>query len=142
MIDVDQFKGFNDHYGHPEGDKVLTTIGGAIGGAVRRPGDIAARYGGEEFAVLLPDTGADGAMRVAETIRKDVLATAVPHDYSSHRYVTVSIGVATIVPGNDGEAKTLVENADRALYAAKAGGRNKVCFDNVAMISEAVQFRA
>jgi diguanylate cyclase (GGDEF)-like protein len=142
MIDVDQFKGFNDHYGHPEGDKVLTAIGGAIGGAVRRPGDVAARYGGEEFAVLLANTSADGAMRIAEKIRKDVLAMAVPHDYSSHRYVTVSIGAATINPGNEVEAKTLVENADRALYAAKAGGRNKACFDNVAMISEAVRFRA
>jgi diguanylate cyclase (GGDEF)-like protein len=142
MIDVDQFKEFNDHYGHPEGDKVLTAIGGAIGGAIRRPGDIAARYGGEEFAVLLPNTGADGAMRIAETIRKSVFATAVPHDYSSHRFVTVSIGAATIVPGNGVEAKTLVENADRALYAAKAGGRNKSCFDNVAMISEVSRFRA
>jgi diguanylate cyclase (GGDEF)-like protein len=142
MIDVDQFKEFNDHYGHPEGDKVLTAIGGAIGGAIRRPGDIAARYGGEEFAVLLPNTSADGAMRIAETIRKSVLAAAVPHDYSSHRYVTVSIGAATIFPGSGVEAKTLVENADRALYTAKAGGRNKACFDNVAMISEAVRFRA
>jgi diguanylate cyclase (GGDEF)-like protein len=142
MIDVDHFKEFNDHYGHPEGDRVLAAIGGAIGGVVRRPGDIAARYGGEEFAVLLPNTGAEGAMRMAETIRKSVPAVAAPHEHSSHRYVTVSIGAATIIPGNGVEAKTLVENADRALYAAKAGGRNKACFDNVAMISEAVRFRA
>jgi diguanylate cyclase (GGDEF)-like protein len=142
MIDVDQFKGFNDHYGHPEGDKVLTAIGGAIGGAVRRPGDIAARYGGEEFAVLLPNTGADGAMRIAENIRKNIFAAAVPHEYSSHRFVTVSIGAATIVPAKGVMEKTLIENADRALYAAKASGRNKVCVDNVAAITDAVRFSA
>jgi diguanylate cyclase (GGDEF)-like protein len=142
MIDVDQFKGFNDRYGHPEGDKVLTAIGGAIGGAIRRPGDIAARYGGEEFVVLLPNTGADGAMRIAETIRQGVFSIAVPHERSSHRYVTVSIGVATVVPGKAAVENTLIENADRALYAAKAGGRNRICVDNVAAISEEARFRA
>jgi diguanylate cyclase (GGDEF)-like protein len=142
MIDVDQFKGFNDHYGHPEGDKVLTAIGGAIGGAVRRPGDMAARYGGEEFAVLLPKTSADGAMRIAEKIRKSVLSMRVPHERSDHGFVSVSLGGATMFPAEGLAEKTLVENADRALYAAKAGGRNKSCFDNVAMISEAVRFRA
>jgi diguanylate cyclase (GGDEF)-like protein len=142
MIDVDQFKEFNDHYGHPEGDRVLTAIGGAIGGAIRRPGDLAARYGGEEFAVLLPNTGADGAMRIAEIIRKNIRAAAVPHEYSSHRFVTVSIGVATVSPAKGATEKTLIENADRALYAAKTGGRNKVCFDNVAAITDAVRFSA
>jgi diguanylate cyclase (GGDEF)-like protein len=142
MIDVDQFKAFNDRYGHPEGDKVLTAIGGGIGGAVRRPGDIAARYGGEEFTVLLPHTAANGAMCIAETIRKAVFAMAVPHERSEHGRVTVSIGVATILPGNGIAAQTLVENADRALYAAKGSGRNKVCFDNVALISEAAQICA
>jgi diguanylate cyclase (GGDEF)-like protein len=143
MIDVDRFKQFNDRYGHPEGDKVLTAIGGAIGGATRRPGDVAARYGGEEFAVLLPNTGTEGAMLIAERIRKNVLAAAMPHERSSHCFVTVSLGVATIVPGKNMDEKTmLVENADRALYAAKAGGRNKVCFDNVALISDPVRFRA
>jgi diguanylate cyclase (GGDEF)-like protein len=142
MIDVDQFKGFNDRYGHPEGDKVLTAIGGAIGGAIRRPGDIAARYGGEEFVVLLPNTGADGAVRIAETIRQGVFSIAVPHERSSHRYVTVSIGVATVVPGKAAVENTLIENADRALYAAKAGGRNRICVDNVAAISEEARFRA
>ena len=121
---------------------MLTEIGGAIGGAFRRPRDIAARYGGEEFAVLLPDTGADGALHIAESIRKGVLAVAVPHEHSSHRYATVSVGAATIVPSKGTTEETLVENADRALYAAKAGGRNKVCFDNVAVISDAVRFSA
>jgi diguanylate cyclase (GGDEF)-like protein len=142
MIDVDQFKAFNDRYGHPEGDKVLTAIGGAIGGAVRRPGDIAARYGGEEFTVLLPHTAADGAMRIAETIRKAVFAMAVPHERSGHSRITISIGAATISPGNGMEAQTLVENADRALYAAKRSGRNKACSANAALISEAAQIRA
>ncbi len=142
MIDVDHFKQFNDRYGHLEGDKVLAAIGAAIRGAARRPSDVAARYGGEEFAVLLPNTGADGAMRVAETIRASVQALAMPHERSSHSVVTVSLGAATVVPSKDMAEKTLVENADRALYAAKAGGRNKACFDNVAMISDAARFRA
>lgn len=134
MIDVDKFKEFNDRYGHPEGDKVLTAIAAVIGGAVRRPGDLAARYGGEEFAVLLPNTGSEGAMRIAESIRNSVLAAAVPHEGSSYRFVTVSLGVATIVPHNGMAQATLVENADRALYAAKAGGRNKACLDEVAFM--------
>lgn len=142
MIDVDHFKQFNDCYGHLEGDKALTAIGGVIGGATRRPGDIAARYGGEEFAVLLPDTGRDGAMHIAEAIRANVRATAVPHEHSSHGFVTVSVGAATIIPGKDMMPQTLVENADRALYAAKAGGRNKACFDNVTPISEPVRILA
>jgi diguanylate cyclase (GGDEF)-like protein len=142
MIDVDHFKEFNDCYGHLEGDEALTAIGGAIGGAIRRPGDIAARYGGEEFAVLLPNTGPEGAMRIAEAIRANVRAAAVPHEHSSHCFVTVSVGAATIIPGKDMTPKTLVENADRALYAAKAGGRNKACFDNVTPIPDLVRVPA
>jgi diguanylate cyclase (GGDEF)-like protein len=134
MIDVDHFKEFNDRYGHLEGDKVLATISAAIGAAVRRPGDLAARYGGEEFAVLLPNTGSEGAMRIAESIRNAVLAAAVPHEGSNYPVVTVSLGVATVVPHNGMAQETLVENADRALYAAKAGGRNKACLDEVAFM--------
>jgi diguanylate cyclase (GGDEF)-like protein len=136
MIDVDHFKEFNDCYGHPEGDRALAAIGAAIGGAIGRPGDVAARYGGEEFAVLLPNTSADGAMRVAETIRQSVLAAAVPHERSNHCFVTISVGGATMMPATGAAERTLVENADRALYAAKANGRNKACFDNVALMSE------
>ncbi len=134
MIDVDHFKQFNDRYGHPDGDRVLMAIGGAIGGAVRRPGDVAARYGGEEFAVLLPNTGTDGATRVAETIRRQVAAMAIIHDISSYRIVTLSVGVATVVPAMNLSAQALVADADRALYAAKSGGRNRVCMDAVARI--------
>jgi len=136
MIDVDHFKEFNDCYGHPEGDRALAATGAAIGGAIGRPGDVAARYGGEEFAVLLPNTSADGAMMVAETIRKTVLAAAMPHERSNHRFVTVSVGGATMMPATGTAERTLVEYADRALYAAKANGRNKACFDNVALMSE------
>jgi diguanylate cyclase (GGDEF)-like protein len=131
MIDVDQFKSFNDHYGHPEGDRVLAAIGNAIGAAVRRPGDVAARYGGEEFAVLLANTDADGALEVAESIRKRVLAMAIRHEFSGYGVVTLSLGVATIVPGKDLSPQMLVSDADRALYAAKAGGRNRVCTDGI-----------
>lgn len=136
MIDVDLFKQFNDCYGHPEGDQVLAAIGTAIRGAIGRPGDVAARYGGEEFTVLLPNTDAEGAMKISETIRKDVLALAVAHERSSHLYVTVSVGAATMMPAKGGAERSLVENADRALYTAKANGRNQACFDNVTFMSE------
>jgi len=142
MIDVDHFKEFNDCYGHLEGDKVLTAIGSAIGGAIRRPDDIAARYGGEEFAVLLPNTDAEGAVRIAEAIRANVRAIAMPHERSSHRFVTVSVGAATIIPSKDMMPGTLIRNADRALYAAKARGRNKACFDNVTVISDPIRVPA
>jgi diguanylate cyclase (GGDEF)-like protein len=129
MIDADHFKQFNDHYGHPDGDRVLAAIGAAIRGAIRRPGDIAARYGGEEFAVLMPNTGEEGAIQVAESIRTGVVAMAIPHERNSHGMVTVSVGAATITPGRTSAPEMLVETADRALYIAKSTGRNAVRVD-------------
>ena len=120
MIDADHFKAYNDTYGHQAGDQVLVGIAICISDTVKRAGDCAARYGGEEFAVLLPGCAADEAMQVAETIRLKVA------QWSDGPTVnTVSIGIASMVPVAAMEWQQLVEAADKALYAAKAGGRNR-----------------
>lgn len=130
MADVDLFKGFNDRYGHPAGDGCLARVASTLTGLVRRPGDLVARYGGEEFAALLAGTGEHGAATVAESMRRAVEGLGLEHAGSAHGRVTVSLGVAACVPEPGGSAATLVEAADRALYRAKAGGRNRVEVDS------------
>ena len=127
LVDVDHFKKYNDHYGHQGGDDCLRQVATAIGAGAQRPCDVAARYGGEEFVVLLPDTDEDGAMVVAEQIRARVAALELPHakSDSSHR-VSISLGVATIVPERGGDAAHLIARADANLYRAKATGRDRV----------------
>lgn len=120
MIDADHFKGFNDTYGHQAGDAVLAGIAACITKNVRRAQDCGARYGGEEFAVLLPDSGADEAFQLAENIRLSV--AALPAEY---RAVTVSVGVATLIPTGDIDHRDLIYAADVALYQAKSRGRNQ-----------------
>ena len=128
MMDVDNFKDFNDHYGHITGDSALKTVAQCILENIRRPGDIAGRYGGEEFCVLLPNTDLTGAVQVAEAIRSAVLATDQLHVTSPVGTLSVSIGVAAF----DGNAMSgvtveqLVHRADQRLYEAKAAGRNTV----------------
>ncbi len=126
MIDADGFKAFNDANGHPEGDRALQAVAGAIQCCLRRTADLGARYGGEEFAVLLPGQEAAGALVVAERIRAAVLALAIPHAGSAAGILTVSIGVAAAHPWLDGDEGTLVQDADAALYEAKRAGRNQV----------------
>jgi len=127
MIDVDWFKSFNDHYGHPAGDECLRRISEAIGTTLQRPGDIAARYGGEEFAVLLPDTDESGAATIAERIRRAVLFLAIEHCTGINRIMTVSLGVGSSPPdAPEGGHEALLQLADRALYCAKDRGRNIV----------------
>jgi diguanylate cyclase (GGDEF)-like protein/PAS domain S-box-containing protein len=126
FLDVDHFKAYNDDNGHQAGDTCLQRVAEAIQRSVRRPSDMAARYGGEEFAVILPNTDEEGAWGVAEKIRQAVEAMAVPHRGNpAADVVTISIGVATIVPRSDLAAETLIARADRALYAAKREGRNR-----------------
>ncbi|HTI00275.1 MAG TPA: GGDEF domain-containing protein [Acidisoma sp.] len=125
MIDADEFKRYNDHFGHQAGDQVLRTIADCIQSRIRRPGDIAARYGGEEFAIVLPDTALPGGLRVAESIRAAIEEQAMTHA-PGHRYVTVSIGLSHADPGPDGAAEELLTVADAALYESKAAGRNRV----------------
>ncbi len=126
LIDVDNFKAFNDAYGHPAGDECLRSIAGALVAALQRPGDLAARYGGEELAAILPETGADGALSLAEVIRSAVSDLAIPHAATASGIVTISLGVATRAGRGGDRAGELVERADEALYAAKAAGRNRV----------------
>jgi diguanylate cyclase (GGDEF)-like protein len=126
LIDVDLFKQFNDIYGHLDGDACLREIATAISRAVMRPGDLAARFGGEEFAVILPETDAIGASRVAELIRRAIVDASIPHSASEPGVVTVSIGQATHWPHRMSTIADVIAAADQALYAAKAGGRNRV----------------
>lgn len=127
MIDVDCFKALNDRYGHQAGDDCLRAIASDIESHLHRPDDVAARYGGEEFAVILPGTGRDGALHVAESIRAAVEQRGVPNEDSIVcRSVTVSVGVSTEEDYLESSlACDLVKRADYALYAAKTSGRNQ-----------------
>ena len=127
IIDIDHFKGYNDAHGHVEGDACLRAIAGLVRASAKRPGDVAARYGGEEFVVLLPGTDAAGARHVAESLRASVNGAALPDPGNVRGFVTASIGVAAVRPDRKGfTAQPLVEQADRALYAAKHAGRDRV----------------
>ena len=127
MVDIDNFKAFNDRYGHQAGDACLQQVAEALASAASRPGDLVARYGGEEFAILLADTDAAGAMVVAEKVRQSVEDLAIPHEASQVKpVVTVSVGLAAEFPQIPSAAETLIARADAALYEAKAEGRNKV----------------
>ncbi|MGK5006198.1 sensor domain-containing diguanylate cyclase [Janthinobacterium sp. LB2P70] len=129
MIDVDFFKQYNDIYGHVAGDECLRKIGKMVGYSIRRPGDLAARYGGEEMVVLLPGTDLSGALAVAESIRSAVQSLEIVHSGNPFGVVTVSIGVESFAPIRlESKPVQLVEAADKALYKAKASGRNQVCF--------------
>jgi diguanylate cyclase (GGDEF)-like protein len=136
MIDVDQFKLFNDTYGHQAGDDTLTAIAGIIAQASKRPGDLAARFGGEEFAILLPDTDQRGAIQIADAIRDGVSRLRIDHAGSDHKIVTISAGVAMRVLHSRMTATSLVHDADAALYRAKALGRNATCGSNVLSATE------
>lgn len=127
LIDVDHFKKFNDHYGHLAGDGCLRALGRILSAIARRPADLAARYGGEEFAVLLPNTGPDGCAEIGEGIRQALHDLAMVHAQNPpSRLVTVSVGAATSVPSQASDSSTLVAAADRALYAAKDSGRDRL----------------
>ena len=127
MIDVDHFKSFNDRYGHPAGDACLRQVAGALLAAIRRPGDLAARYGGEEFALLLPNTDGFGAVELALRLRMAIRALAVPHSGTAQGFLSVSIGVASVAAAGDEGPESLFKAADRALYRAKASGRDAIC---------------
>jgi diguanylate cyclase (GGDEF)-like protein/PAS domain S-box-containing protein len=127
LIDIDSFKAYNDHFGHQQGDACLTTVAQALAAKLKRPADVAARYGGEEFAAILPDTSPEQALQHANAIREHVAALALPHAPSAYfPMITLSIGVASVDKTDLHDAAALVEAADKALYAAKHGGRNRV----------------
>lgn len=128
MCDVDDFKMFNDTYGHLAGDQCLKRVAAVLTEQLKRPGDMVVRYGGEEFAVILPDTSIEGAVRVANACRRQLQALAIPNERSLPQgTVTISIGAADAMPGENFTLDKLIEAADRALYAAKHRGRNTVC---------------
>ncbi len=127
MIDIDYFKQFNDYYGHPAGDTCLKVVADIIQNAVQRATDCVARYGGEEFICLMPSLNSDEAVKKAEQIRTAVETEKIPHKQSQcGDYVTVSIGVATLIPQENLDTDLLVAKADAALYNAKGHGRNCV----------------
>jgi diguanylate cyclase (GGDEF)-like protein len=126
VLDVDNFKGFNDLYGHGRGDECLKIIASAITCSIRRPSDLAARYGGEEFVVVLPTTYLDDAMVIGEAIRQAVVQQAVPHRDGPAGVVSVSIGAACSISLVEPTMELLIETADNALYQAKHNGRNRI----------------
>jgi diguanylate cyclase (GGDEF)-like protein len=129
LCDVDYFKRYNDCYGHQAGDYCLQIVARAMKGVIKRPADLLARYGGEEFAVILPQTNRWGAMQVAETLRQAILDAEIPHaDSNVSDYVTLSVGVATVLPSQLNSIEELIADADRALYQAKQMGRDRICF--------------
>ncbi len=127
MIDIDYFKRYNDHYGHPGGDEVLRQVGQELALSARRAGELAARYGGEEFAIILPSKTVEEACADAERIRAGMETRAIAHEQSeAASHVTLSIGVASCVPARGQSWADLIAKADAALYQAKIYGRNRV----------------
>jgi diguanylate cyclase (GGDEF)-like protein len=130
FIDIDHFKRYNDGYGHLEGDACLKQVATALAGAAQRPGEVAARYGGEEFVVILPYTDAAEAQKYGEWVCGRIRALELKHDFATDSggescIVTVSVGLASIVPSDIGDEKQLLALADQALYLAKRAGRDR-----------------
>jgi diguanylate cyclase (GGDEF)-like protein len=139
FVDIDRFKSYNDTYGHQAGDDALTSVAQAIAKSSQRPGDITARFGGEEFVVVLPETDSKGATLVASAIHAAVHALSINHTGSEHGMITVSIGVASTQANDIADALALIKAADRAVYRAKASGRNQTSvagpYNNEVLIS-------
>ena len=127
LLDVDFFKEYNDHFGHQKGDICLRRIADQLLSSLKRPADFVARYGGEEFIVVLPDTPIKGAVQMAEGLRKAIENLKEPHaNKLMNGYVTVSLGVSSVIPGEEDDRFDIIKNADKALYSAKKCGKNRV----------------
>ncbi len=127
IMDIDYFKKYNDSYGHQAGDRCLQKVANTFKEPLKRPGDLVARYGGEEFSVILPVTEEEGASGIAETMRKNIESLRILHEKSeAGEFVTISVGIATVIPQQDMTHASLIEMADKALYKAKESGRNCV----------------
>jgi diguanylate cyclase (GGDEF)-like protein len=127
MLDLDHFKIYNDTYGHLNGDKVLQAVSKIFSHEKKRPADFVVRWGGEEFAVILPETDSQGAVHLAENIRKRIEETEITLDDGIKTKVTVSIGINSITPTHNDSYDDFIRNADEALYKAKEKGRNRYC---------------
>jgi diguanylate cyclase (GGDEF)-like protein len=126
LVDIDHFKLYNDHYGHPGGDATLVQVAGAMRRAAGRSQDLVARYGGEEFAILLPQLDAHGASGVARRLMAELEHMAIPHAASpTAPHLTASMGIACMIPGEHSFPADLIQVADALLYQSKAGGRNR-----------------
>lgn len=127
LCDIDFFKRYNDTYGHIAGDKCLKEVAQGISKAVKRPADLVARYGGEEFAVILTNTDLEGAFQVAEEIQDEISKLKIPHEQSDvSQFVSLSMGVSSIIPDGSSESEAFVDGVDKYLYQAKETGRNKI----------------
>jgi diguanylate cyclase (GGDEF)-like protein len=127
MCDIDHFKLYNDTYGHQQGDVCLAKVAKAIKNSINRPADLVARYGGEEFCLVLPETTQEGAAILAEIVRENVKYLQIEHRSSpASKLVTLSLGVASMIPDRNSKPSVLLEAADRALYQAKGNGRDRV----------------
>lgn len=134
FIDVDQFKKYNDHYGHVMGDICLASVAKALKQSTMRPFDFVARYGGEEFIILLPCVDKEGAMTVAKRVQDNVLALGLEHQASDvSDIVTVSIGATSVLlsPHTIFTIEDIVKTADEAMYISKSSGRNRVTYLNI-----------
>jgi len=126
LVDIDYFKKYNDYFGHLEGDECLKQVAKALTDSVKRPMDIVARYGGEEFAVILPNTDTSGAIQIAKEIQTNIAQLEIAQNpQCSFPHVTVSLGIATTIPDNNNSVKSLISQADSALYQSKEKGRNQ-----------------
>lgn len=140
LADIDHFKAFNDHYGHPAGDSALREVAELLAATARRPGDLAARYGGEEFAMILPNTDEAGACAVAEQVRTSLRARALRRDdVPGCDRLSVSIGVASLTVNADLDATLLISRSDAQLYAAKNSGRDRVMPETSATPTERIE---
>ena len=133
IMDIDDFKAYNDAYGHQKGDECLKLVAEAINRTVGRASDLVSRYGGEEFVAILGDTPLEGGLQIAEQIRASVEALQIPHKAAKyHQYVTLSIGVTSTLPTHDTQPETILIAADRAMYNAKHEGKNRVAYSTTA----------
>jgi diguanylate cyclase (GGDEF)-like protein len=131
IADVDFFKRFNDTNGHQAGDKCLIEVANLFNKAVSRPCDVVSRFGGEEFAVLLPNTGPEGAFIIAERIRRAMISAQIPYDVNGDEFLSLTLGVIAIEGSNIKSVVELVAEADAALYRGKSSGRNKVVIKSI-----------
>lgn len=126
LVDIDHFKQYNDRYGHVRGDECLKKVAAALSGCSSRPRDFVARFGGEEFVVVLPETDAGGAKRIADKCAERLATANIPHETATGGRLTLSMGVGTIVPTSDDVEVAFIEAVDHCLYEAKAAGRNTI----------------